>query len=163
MNFTSTTARGAASEMVACAYFMAHGYHVFRAVAASCPVDLIVQKPGEALVRVEVKSASRGPMARNWTYVHPTNDTVWDLLAIVHPDGTVVPLPNEGRSPAEVRVAYAQALERIGIPQERPRPNCRNGHRLGDTNIVAGPKGRACPACRASRLADPVPTAKEAS
>jgi len=89
----SKGAKGAASELVACAHLMRQGWHVFRCESPNSPFDLVAYREGEFL-RVEVKSISRVPLARTrrspdprmgvgipW----PSNDE-WDLLIAVDPD-----------------------------------------------------------------------------
>lgn len=51
-------ARGAVSELIASAYFMAKGCHVFRSLSPHCPYDIVVEENG-VLLRCEVKSAVR--------------------------------------------------------------------------------------------------------
>lgn len=91
-NTRNKVIRGAASELVAATHLMRQGYHVFRALSASCPVDMVAWRDGEAPLRVEVKSGcwqQRKPGgAVHHTYIHPVNDE-WDLLLIVDPSDRV--------------------------------------------------------------------------
>ena len=62
MNSTAHT--GAAGELFACQYFLSHGLEVFRNVAASGPVDLMVyNKNNNKSVAVDIKSL-RSPYTR---------------------------------------------------------------------------------------------------
>lgn len=91
--YTSSSARGAASELVACAWLLERGWHVCRSVSPSCPFDGIAWRDGVAL-RFEVKTLSltlahqagtlgfaRYPGA---TFTAPGNNE-WDLLLVVGP------------------------------------------------------------------------------
>jgi len=80
--------RGAASELLAAAWLIHKGYHVFRALAPSCPVDLIAYRDNETPLRVEVKSASYSA-PRSLSFSRPRNDQ-WDLLIVVGPEGLCV-------------------------------------------------------------------------
>lgn len=87
----STSAKGAASELLACVYFLKAGCHVFRSESPSCPFDLVIHRAG-LLSRVEIKSLvwrsveparyvhAAGPVV-SW----PANDD-WDILVVVNLD-----------------------------------------------------------------------------
>jgi len=47
---------GARSELLAAAHLMECGYHVFRAMSPSATCDLIITKPGQQMIRVEVRT-----------------------------------------------------------------------------------------------------------
>ena len=62
MNSTAHT--GAAGELFACQYFLSHGLEVFRNVAASGPVDVMLyNKENGKAVAVDIKSI-RSPYER---------------------------------------------------------------------------------------------------
>jgi hypothetical protein len=90
----SKGSKGAASELIACAYLMRQGWHAFRCESPASPFDLVAYRDGEFL-RVEVKSISRARRARTHldpdpidgaNIPWPSNDE-WDLLVAVDPDG----------------------------------------------------------------------------
>jgi hypothetical protein len=80
-------ARGAASELRACAALMDAGFYVFRCEAPNAPFDLVAYRGGKCL-RVEVKSITikTGPEASYAPAIGwPRNDE-WDLAVLVAPD-----------------------------------------------------------------------------
>jgi len=87
MNSTNHT--GAAGEMLVCAFFLSHGLEVFRNVASSGPIDLIVfnRETGKSIL-VDVKSL-RSPYVRadgSYSINHICllrDDNVWQV-AYVH-------------------------------------------------------------------------------
>jgi hypothetical protein len=83
----SRTAKGAASELVACAYLMRQGWHVYRCESPTAPFDLAAYRDGR-LLRVEVKSIY-WPGADDFgvgpSTAWPTNDE-WDLLVVADPN-----------------------------------------------------------------------------
>lgn len=88
----TTQARGAISELRACADLMAAGYYVYRCESSAAPFDLVAYKDGQIL-RVEVKSVSWNLDRRDEERVvalHPNftwpKNTEWDLLAVVGDD-----------------------------------------------------------------------------
>lgn len=90
--FTDSGAKGAASELIACAHFLKQGYYVYRSEGQHAPFDLVVYKGG-ALLRVEVKSVSiqvnASTGARSCTFARPKNEE-YDLLAVVIDDHVIV-------------------------------------------------------------------------
>lgn len=77
-------ARGAVSELRACAALMEEGYYVFRCEAPNAPFDLVAYRDGKC-VRVEVKTISIVKnRANSVVFGWPTNDE-WDLLVLVGP------------------------------------------------------------------------------
>jgi hypothetical protein len=124
VSYTSTVARGAAGELLASAHLMGLGYHVFRALAASCPCDLIAYKEGEVL-RVEVKSIRYAPTYRyNPVFPKPTNED-WDVLAVVT-NGIHVSLIPYAAGFDELKDAYFAALLKVGVIRKFPeRPTIR--------------------------------------
>lgn len=104
---TSTGARGAASEMIACAYLIGQGFHVFRAVAPSCPVDLVAWRVGEQPILVEVKTASRPPNAPgSLGFAWPRNRE-WQLLIVIGPEGLPVEITPDVSQPDAVDLVRA--------------------------------------------------------
>ena len=92
MNSTSHT--GAAGELFACQYFLSHGLEVFRNVAASGPVDIMLyNKDNGKSVAVDIKSI-RSPYQRaDGTYsisFKPKlrDDNVWQVT-YVHGEAAV--------------------------------------------------------------------------
>jgi hypothetical protein len=83
--YTGKTAKGAASELIAVAYFLRQGYYVYRSESPHAPFDLMIYKDGVSQ-RVEVKSVpvrlSPDGKDRWVTVSYPRNDE-WDLLAFV--------------------------------------------------------------------------------
>lgn len=142
--FTSKVARGAASEMLACAYLLERGYHVFRAISATCPVDLIAYRDGEAPIRVEVKTGNRaGGDVGNMNFSSPRNSE-WDLLIVVT-NGHVALLRNEGTM-EDVREAYHAELAKVGIVRKvydgrraKSATHCLRGHELSGPNVYEAP------------------------
>lgn len=90
--WTSTSARGAAGELLAAAHLMRKGWYVYRCQSPAAPFDLVAyQHSTGELLRVEVKSANQTPAPRSGSTVSdetsisfswPTNDD-WDLLIAV--------------------------------------------------------------------------------
>lgn len=104
-SYTSRVARGAASEMLATAWLMEQGFHVFRAVAASCPVDLVAWREGDTSSwLIEVKT-----MSVNCSFPWPRNEH-WTHLIVVNPETNSCHLLEAGISQAEavdsLRVEY---------------------------------------------------------
>ena len=91
MNSTAHT--GAAGEMLVCAYFLSQGLEVFRNVAASGPVDLVlVNKESNISVLVDVKSIRSPYVKVDGTYsigqkCGLREDGVWQVL-YVHGEAT---------------------------------------------------------------------------
>jgi len=87
MNSTAHT--GAAGELFACQYFLQHGLEVFRNVAASGPVDLMLyNKENGKSVAVDIKSVRSPYVKTDGTYslgmkVILRDDGVWQV-AYVH-------------------------------------------------------------------------------
>jgi hypothetical protein len=78
---------GSHNELIVCADLMKKGYHVFRAVSAYGPCDLIAMKDGK-LWRVEVTTGyyrKNGSMGWTWH-----DRTLSDVIAAVMPDSTVI-------------------------------------------------------------------------
>lgn len=121
------TARGAISELRACAYLMAADYYVFRCESPHAPFDLVAYKDG-VCHRVEVKSISRvselTPAARQNpdrcapSFSWPVNDD-WDLLIVVdHRQDRILRFTSDMSRDAirnSVREAY-------GFPPKPPGP-----------------------------------------
>jgi hypothetical protein len=74
----STSAIGAASELIACAELMRLGYHVYRCESPAAPFDLVVYRAGRC-IRVEVKSVTFKGQHPQFSW--PKNE--WDLLVVV--------------------------------------------------------------------------------
>lgn len=124
--YLSTAAAGAASELIASAHLIAQGYHVFRALAASCPVDLVAYRGGE-LLKVEVKTATVRPETRYAPSLpYPTNDE-WDLLVVILSTGQVLTLePRDTRE--ELRADFLALLHPLGLQTQQQR-RCSTGGR----------------------------------
>ena len=91
MNSTSHT--GAAGEMLVCAYFLSQGLEVFRYVAASGPVDLIIyNKETNKTVAVDVKSHQYVSYKLDGSLV-PTYCPKWvnnvAIVKCIHGEGSV--------------------------------------------------------------------------
>jgi hypothetical protein len=97
MNSTAHT--GAAGEMLVCAYFLSQGLEVFRNVAASGPIDLVlVNKESSISILVDVKSFRSPYVKSDGSYSFGSkcclrDDGVWQVL-YVH--GEDVPRLPEG-------------------------------------------------------------------
>ena len=76
---------GALSELRVCVDLAERGYSVFRALSPSAPCDLIALAPDGAVLRVEVKTGYRG--LRHGSEGPISARSVYDVLAIAHPDG----------------------------------------------------------------------------
>lgn len=147
VNYTGKVARGAASELIASAHLMAQGYHVFRALASSCPCDLVAYRTGETPLRVEVKSVMTPPAGtkNSSSFSTPANHE-WDILILVSNIHPIVQLPYDP-SAANLRAAYRKAVGLPPIRQAGPRTHCARGHEYTPDNVRMTPGGT--PACRA--------------
>lgn len=90
-NPTNRVQTGAASELIASAHLLKSGYHVYRALTAIAPVDLIAIRGDEPPIRVEVKSGCVSA-ADYHTFFTPKSDN-WDLLIVVDREGNVFEYP----------------------------------------------------------------------
>lgn len=82
---------GGASELSACADLLRRGVPVYRAVTFVSAADLIIDLQGE-LKRVEVRSAKRNGSG-SLRYPMPVDRAMYDVLALVEPDGNVTYKP----------------------------------------------------------------------
>lgn len=148
-NYTGKVARGAASELLASAHLMAQGYHVFRALAASCPCDLIAWRADEPALRVEVKT---GNPVRS-TLPAPSNDE-WDLLLVVHSDGLIVSLRNKG-SLAQLKQDYWDIVA-PGYAPHGTQTHCKRGHEFTPETTYRAPGNgsRSCRVCASTLYAE---------
>lgn len=84
------SAKGAASELVACAELMRAGYYVYRCESPNAPFDVVAYRDGQCH-RVEVKSVTFTEVS-HWriapSFSRPKNDE-WDLLVVVGNDAEV--------------------------------------------------------------------------
>jgi hypothetical protein len=109
----SRGAKGAASELIACAYLMARGFYVYRCESPHAPFDLVAYNR-QRMLRVEVKSINdmKGCWAPSVSW--PKNDE-WDLIIAVGGDGRCIEIESHDRVTCTniVRAAY-------GWPPVRP-------------------------------------------
>ena len=74
---------GAAGELQVCIDLIKKGYDVFRAIAASCPCDMVAMKKGK-LFRIEVKSVTK---RKDGSFVQPNLMNISaDIVAAVFDD-----------------------------------------------------------------------------
>lgn len=86
MNSTNHT--GAAGEMLVCAFFLSQGLEVFRNVASSGPIDLIVfnKEAGQSIL-IDVKSVRSPYVRQNGSYSLGQkcclrDDNVWQVVYV---------------------------------------------------------------------------------
>lgn len=82
---------GAAGELFAAATLLRQGIPTYRAQAPACPADLVIDVHG-TLLRVEVRSAKRGPDG-HLRYSTPQSGR-YEVLALVEPSGVVTFRPS---------------------------------------------------------------------
>lgn len=113
MTYTDTGGHGAASELIACAYFLKKGWYVYRSQGQHAPFDLVLYREGQ-VIRVEVKSVSitEGRNTKSPGFAWPVNDQ-WDWLALVLPDGQVMTF----HFGTTKRVAREAVRAVLGLPQ----------------------------------------------
>jgi hypothetical protein len=81
----STQTRGAQSELIACAWLLSQGYHVFRNVSPCGPADLIVVSATE-IIYIDVKTSDGKAFGR----LTPSQVKCGVAALYVCPDGTCV-------------------------------------------------------------------------
>jgi len=85
---------GAASELQVAADLMRRGFHVFRALSAACPCDLVAWREGGPILRVEVKTARvNGVTGR--VSVQKAGRNIFDVLCHVTPTEVIYEPPIE--------------------------------------------------------------------
>jgi hypothetical protein len=75
---------GAVNELRVATDLMLRGFHVFRALSPACPCDLAVLTTDNRLIRIEVKTASKGLHGQTYRpHIKLGKECTFDVLAIV--------------------------------------------------------------------------------
>lgn len=114
---------GAVGELLACVDLARKGFHVFRAVAPSCPCDLLAMAPDGQCWRIEVRTATLTKSGTCCFSIRAADEC--DVYAVVSGD-TVAWLPStEWSGPFPWPITDEQAMkaqERTGREAFRHQP-----------------------------------------
>lgn len=141
----SKSARGAISELLACAYLMDKGHYVYRCEAPNAPFDLVAYRGGRCL-RIEVKTLTW--QKAHWApmFTVPQN-AEWDLLVVVDPEA-VFEFEADG---FDARTANNRIRDHFGLAHQRELAPPKCGTVSGyQRHLRQDGPGSSCEPCAAA-------------
>jgi hypothetical protein len=163
--YRSQSGKGAAAELIACAYLMRQGYDVYRCESPHAPFDLVAHQNG-IMQRVEVKTLNYSHTLRPTyapSFSWPVNDE-WDVLIVVdHDDNICHEVYTHDRRAAIEQIRALYGFSPV-IPPEQTFDDQVVARVLARLSEVAGRNGLATASIRelANELSRDAPAVKKA-